>query len=490
MTVAAGTVVDGTEESGASATIVDGLTLDGTAELGAFPNFGSLTFSGTQSLDGTGTVVLGDANLYFDATNSDSVALTIGAGITIDGGGLIVSVPGDSISIVNNGTIDADTPGGEINIAPFLGYPISLTNNGLLEATNDGFINADLTGASGPVSLAGSGSNMTLDGDYVLSQGVTAGAGTVLTLNGTWANQGTISTADATLNLGGAFTVGGLGELATSDATVNLTGTLINTDTTLALTTATGSWNLDGGTIQGGTISATGGAELVLTPYGGTLDSVTIAPGTEVDATQPSVQAPGDIATIMGGLTLDGTVALDTPVSGYAGGAFLYFSGTQTLGGTGSIVFRTGTPGSSYVFVQDASGPATLTIGSQVTIDGGNGYVDVDLDSADASIVNDGTVDANTPGATITVGDSGFAGSPSSQAFTNNGTLEATDGGTLSVVDLEGDAGSLNLSGEGSQLVRRQLCREPGDHGPGGHDTDAQRHLEQRGRRSARPIRR
>ena len=52
---------------------------------------------------------------------------------------------------------------------------------------------------------------------------------------------------------------------------MNLTGTLNNTGTTLAFTAATGSWNLVGGTITGGTVTETGGAELTFTNSGGTL---------------------------------------------------------------------------------------------------------------------------------------------------------------------------------------------------------------------------
>ena len=56
---------------------------------------------------------------------------------------------------------------------------------------------------------------------------------------------------------------------------MNLIGTLDNTGTTLALDATTGSWNLLGGTINGGTLSESGGSELVFTSSGGTLDGVT-----------------------------------------------------------------------------------------------------------------------------------------------------------------------------------------------------------------------
>ncbi len=60
---------------------------------------------------------------------------------------------------------------------------------------------------------------------------------------------GTITATNSTVNLGGNFTLAGLGSFTRSGGTVNLTGTLNNTGTTLAFTAATGSWDLVGGTI-------------------------------------------------------------------------------------------------------------------------------------------------------------------------------------------------------------------------------------------------
>ena len=77
------------------------------------------------------------------------------------------------------------------------------------------------------------------------------------------------------MNLGGAFTWAALGTFTRSGGTVNLTGTLDNRGRTLALDATTGSWQLAGGTLQGGNYVSSGGAELVFTSSGGTLDGVT-----------------------------------------------------------------------------------------------------------------------------------------------------------------------------------------------------------------------
>jgi hypothetical protein len=93
---------------------------------------------------------------------------------------------------------------------------------------------------------------------------------------GSYANGGSISASNSTVNLEGSLTLAQLGSFDRSGGTVNLKGTLDNTGGTLALDAATGSWNLAGGTIQGGTVSATGGAKLVATNLGGTLTDVTL----------------------------------------------------------------------------------------------------------------------------------------------------------------------------------------------------------------------
>ena len=60
--------------------------------------------------------------------------------------------------------------------------------------------------------------------------------------------------------LGGSFTTAGIGTLIYTGGTVNLSGSLNNTSNTLVLSNTTGTWNLNGGTITGGTITTSGKA--------------------------------------------------------------------------------------------------------------------------------------------------------------------------------------------------------------------------------------
>ena len=97
---------------------------------------------------------------------------------------------------------------------------------------------------------------------------------------------------------------------------------------TLALDGTTGSWNLAGGRIRGGTVTASNGAELVFTSSAGTLDGVTAASDLDLASNNDAnVQ-------IVDGLTLNATAWLGNA----AGTTFgqMFFNATGTLGGTGA----------------------------------------------------------------------------------------------------------------------------------------------------------
>ena len=99
---------------------------------------------------------------------------------------------------------------------------------------------------------------------------------------------------------------------------MNLVGTLDNTGTTLALNATTGSWNLVGGTLKGGTLSESGGAELVFTSSGGTLDGVT----TESDLDLASNAYA--YAFVQDGLTLDNATVYLGNASGTTSGGLTF----------------------------------------------------------------------------------------------------------------------------------------------------------------------
>ena len=343
-----------------SAAVTGGLTLNGTATFGYDAR---LYFNGTQTLGGAGTVLFqnvasSDPGLQ---ANTDGMTLTLGPGVTVRGGtnhsarvGSTYWGGGANTSVVVQGAVVADAAGGTLGLTP-------------------------------------------------------AGSGTL-------ASTGTFSVAGGTLNLGGTFTRAGLGTLTRSGGTVNLTGTLSNAGSTLTLDAASGSWNLAGGTVAGGTVAESGGAGLIVTGSGGTLAGVTV--NGPLDLTGGSVSA-----AVTGGLTLNGTATF-----GYD--ARLYFNGTQTLGGAGTVLFQN--VASSDPGLQANTDGMTLTLGPGVTVRGGTNH-SARVGStywgggANTSVVVQGAVVADAAGGTLGLTPAG------SGTLASTGTLSAQAGGTLYV---------------------------------------------------------
>ena len=106
--------------------------------------------------------------------------------------------------------------------------------------------------------------------------------------------------------------------------------------------------------------------------------------------------------------------------------------GSQILGGTGSIIF--GLIGNNQIDTASSGGSdtGTLTIGSNITIEGNNGQIGFDGGGAETPLVIQGTVDANTNGGLIYV---------SGVSWSNSGTLEASGGGQLQLAGTWTDNG-------------------------------------------------
>src|ERR1017187_5894757 len=369
--------------SSVSLTVTNGLTLNGTLTLQRTANNSNtdgsvyLSFMGGQTLGGTGQVVFGDTGgdpygcngaLYLQSTSG---TLTIGPGITIHGQRGYVG--NASLPLVNYGTI-----------------------------------------------LSDSGFTITVQGNSVTNFGAVAGvSNSTVTLSGGLANAGILAVTNATLNLPGSLTTAQLGTVQNSNGVVNLLGTLDNTGSTLTLTPATGSLQLNGAKIRGGTVNGSGGAGLVVVGNS-TLDGVTLNANAVVQAGNACSSVT---LTVTNGLTLNGTLTLQRTAnnSNTDGSGYLSFMGGQTLGGTGQVVFGD-TGGALYgchgaLYLQSTSG--TLTIGPGITIHGQRGYVG----NASLPLINQGTISADVAGATITI---------NGQPFANQGVLQSA-GGTLNL---------------------------------------------------------
>ena len=401
----AGTI-DLTEGQRVGITVTGGLTLSGgTINVGGVgnSNWGYLQFSGSQTLGGTGTISFGtfDSTLNALWVSDNNTTLTVGSGITIHG---------------SRGDVGYDS-----NTSTYP-YAVGSTN---VAVTNQGTINADTNGGT----IIVDGTNWKNDTGGTIE--ATGGTLDVSQSNRSWSNLGTIGLGSGVLNLGGSFSTAGLGTLSRSGGTVLLTGALNNAGANLTLDAAAGSWVLAGGSISGGTLTTTGGSALVGTASptyspasGGALSGVTLA-GT-IDLTEG--QRVG--ITVTGGLTLSGGT-INVGGVGNSNWGYLQFSGSQTLGGTGTISFGTFDSTLNALWVSDNN--TTLTVGSGITIHGSRGDVGYDsntstypyaVGSTNVAVMNQGTINADTNGGTIIVNGSSLQNA-------SGGVLEAQSGGTL-----------------------------------------------------------
>jgi hypothetical protein len=243
-----------------------------------------------------------------------------------------------------------------------------------------------------------------------------------LLLDGNWTSSGTFQISGT----GGGFDFRGNGTLSNASAQTTgtamghlyLEGTIINTGSTLTLIGNTAlemsSGFSSGGTFIGGTI--TGG--VVTTSYfplpgaNPTLDGVTLNCDLHV-ASLISHQG----LTVVDGLTLNGTMFLGGPGSP----GMVYFQETQVLDGTGNIVFvDVNSPfGNNSLTVTTEN--TTVTLGAALTVHGKNGVLESQFPTS--TFVNDGTIAADTLGGTIAL---------TASNWTNNGIVQALNGGTLS----------------------------------------------------------
>jgi RHS repeat-associated protein len=461
------TLTLGTAWSNAGTIVVTNSTLNlwgsfTTAGLGSYTPTGS-TINLTGTLDNTGATLILDA-----ATGSWNLVggtLDGGALATLDGTSLASSVYGGTLEGLTLGaTVSGQAQPGNMSVATG-----DATVTGGLTLTNGSVVQIDAVsfppllvfqgnetiGGNGQIQFAGPGGELEVIGNVIVGPGVSVDgtSGTLSIQSGSLVNQGTIdsdgggtvsiqgstgttwsntglitATNNSTIDLGDTFKTSEMGTIVGTDGVVSLTGTLIN-DETLALTDATGSFYLGGGTIDGGTVTTSGDAEL-LGFIGGTLNAVTL------DGTLNDGMFPALGLNITNGLTLNGgTITI-------AGTNDLEFAGTQTLSGSGTV--SVATLSNSVSLVVDGTGDS-LTIAPGITIQG-HGFVG---EVSGGSVTINGTIAANDGGALIVQGCTNFA-----NGTLTGGTWEASNNSTLRIIgaQIATNAASVLLSGSQSHI--------------------------------------
>lgn len=364
---------------GTSLRVQNGLTLNHSVITAHGGNSTNIWFQGSQTLGGTGHIHL-NSNVA-DMYVAIGSKLTIGPGVTIHGGGAIHP---NGQTLINRGKLVADFPFHGMGIAGTHG---TFHNQGIIEAATNGHMFLSLGGPN-------------------------------------WSNTGVIRVSGGTIGLVGTFNQQTLGPFEYTSGTVNVSGTITNLGKTLALSANTGSWTLHSCTVEGGRVTAADGVGLVAASssiYGFNPDN-RLTNGVVLDA--PLTMPEWSRVTVTGGLVANRAITLAGDRSYQP--THLDFDGSQTLAGSGEVVLNA----ASYNFVRPITG--TLTIGPAMTIRTGTGGGTISNAAAGTAVVNQGTISAETASRSITV-----AGN-----FTNNGTIEARNGGW---VDLSA-AGFANLA--------------------------------------------
>ena len=346
---------------------------------------------GTLATTGTGVMEMsGDSTVLNGVTNSGTLTLPNNTEATLQG------------TLTNTGAIQFNSANNYTGFA--VGTAVTLTGGGTLTMSdnNENVLFANAAGAS----LTNVNNTISGSGQIGLDNlAFTNDAGGVVDAVSAKGNTLFIEGSAGTTNLGLMEASSG-GTLEISSTTVtNTNGTANGTIEALS----GGEVLLSGATIAGGTLTTTG-TGVVVAQSGSELNGAT---NTVTNA--GTLEIPNDSSLLIAG-TINNTGTIGSESSNNTTGIELN-SATGTISGTGSITFSDND--ANYIY--SATGGAQLTIAQPVSGPGGN------IGDGNTVITNKSTIDATASahGNTLTIDPDG--------TFTNNGTLEATGGGSLAL---------------------------------------------------------
>ncbi len=375
-------------DSVARLTVLDGLTLNGTARLSGvvnstMGNAAGIGFENTQTLSGIATIefvaTLDGADRFINIRNGST--LTIGHGITFRGGrGAIYGdseFGGPAGNLISAATIIADTPNRTILVKP-----TSWTNSGSLQATAAGSV---LSVQTAPRLLSGSQ--------------VVANAGRVdFNFSGIgFTNESTTPLSMSASNNGQIRFVTGVH--------------LFNAGSTLLIDAqpAQGSFRMESATIDGGLVNLVGQSAISFSSsVNNSLRALTLNGNLALSDSSANVVLWRDI-------TLNGVVTLNGPGSNLG-----FVGGLQTLSGNASIVFDPTQAGADRLVTLGAG--SLLTLAPTITLRGGRAIINA---PSGGVLTNLGTIAADATAQSLTIG--------SLLVLNNAGSLQASNGGVLNI---------------------------------------------------------
>jgi fibronectin-binding autotransporter adhesin len=390
--------------SGSNTTIQNGLTIDSHTINAS--GYSAVVHIFDNSLSGNNLNITNYAYVYFDGQSPSLDNSTINIPAQYNGQ-IYVGGPGSGGSTTFTMGTHA-TLNGAITLADYYGGSTLI---------NNGNINANVSGQTLTIQT----SNFTNQG---LAQATNGGT---LTISSNWSNTGTLAASNAsTINLGGSFTTAAIGTTNISaDSTVNITGAMDNTTSTF--TPGAGSWFLNGGSITNGTMNLSAGNFHVGT---GTLDNVHITGGDlNLDQTSGSTTIQNGLAIDTHNINMSANFVLAHIFGNSLSGnnlnitnyAYVYFDGQNPSVDNSTIDIPGQYNGQIYVGGASSGGSTTFTMGTHATLSGATTVADY---FGGSTLINNGNINANVAGQTLSIQISNF---------TNHGLAQATNGGTLTI---------------------------------------------------------
>ena len=363
--------------------ILDGVTVNGAMQLSASSAFARL-LNGTSFSEADLTGV--NSRLIVEGTTGTPSSTLSNALVNMNGSGAIFGLSRD-ITL----TLDSST-----TIRGMGSISSDVQFSGLGTLINQGLISSDVAGQT-----------LTINPDVFTNEGtLQATNGATLTISSpNWTNAGgTLVLNNSTINLGGAFT--DPGAINRSGGTINVTGTW-NLSSYL-LSETTGDFVLNGGTIRGGNLALDGGTLRFSNNGNNILDGVAINGAMQLSATSAFARL------------LNGTSFSEADLTG-ANSRLIVEGTTGTPSSTlSNALVNLNVSGAIFGLSRDM----TLTLDSSTTIRG-MGSISSDVQfSGLGTLINQGLISSDVAGQTLTI---------NPDVFTNEGTLQATNGATLTI---------------------------------------------------------
>jgi hypothetical protein len=479
-------VADGTSFLGTGKVI-----LGGTSSNGRIVGSGVLTIGVGQTVEGKGNVgtnVLSIQNNGLIHANVNGASLVVdprnigGTNLSFVNDGTLRASNGASLVLTGSGLGAFDNAGNTIEALTdstvVLTAGVGITGGTLATPNATGSINLGVSDTAGLSAVTIAGRLATANNSTLFLAGTTTVNGSITVIAG--ASLTDISVADGTsfvgtgktiltgsgnarvvgggvLTIGSSHTVEGTGNLGTNVLSVVNNG-LVHANVAGA-SLAIDPRNIGGPNLSfdnNGTLRASNGATLILTGSGlGAFDNsgstiealagstvrltagVGIVAGTlSTPAGTGSFSLPISDSAALVGVTLNGRLQTENNSTLFLSGVFTN-TGTLTVNAgssTADISIADGTTltGSGRTILSGSSsnarlvGGGTLTIAAGHTVEG-KGNVGTNV----LSVINDGTINASIASTVLTIDPRNIGGA--NLSFVNNGTLRASNGGTLSL---------------------------------------------------------